>query len=513
MPKEVELKVEVSPDEHNRLKRTRWPEGFSATRAVTNTLQSVYFDTDDHALREAGMSLRLRKTGNGWVQTLKLGTGVKAGLSSAKELEYPVDGRALDLSVIDKPKAVKALNKALNGAELKEQFETLVKRTSKLVTAPDGSTIELAIDNGEVIADDKSIALGECEMELQEGYTSNLYTTAQLLLGSVPFRFSPHSKAERGYHLATGVYESDWLPTKAEPSQVTRKDSVEDAVEKVLGSCLDQITHNRMVTLESLDPEGPHQMRVGLRRLRNAFRTFKSVLPEEVSKPLLEESIEVFRLLGETRDFDVLTREVVEPLIHDAPGDIALEELLEKLILAREIKRTKLKSDLRSARVNEFILKMSSFLAHRDWRTDTNDKALNTSVQQLADKQLAKGFKKLKKYGDQIDDLSIEERHKMRKAAKTLRDTIKFFAPLYVKKDRKAFTDQLRDLQEVFGYLNDVAVAEGLLHIEALQDNTQTGVAKATGYVVGCHEINARYAWTEARDKWKKVEKAKRFWT
>ncbi|MEO9901275.1 MAG: CYTH domain-containing protein, partial [Nisaea sp.] len=106
-PKEIELKLEVPPQAQESLRKSPPPEGFTASRAVTKTLQSIYFDTADQALRKARISLRVRKVGQSWVQTAKIGTGVIGGMSSAVEAEHPVAGRAIDLTVIEDPQVLR----------------------------------------------------------------------------------------------------------------------------------------------------------------------------------------------------------------------------------------------------------------------------------------------------------------------------------------------------------------------------------------------------------------------
>lgn len=40
---------------------------------TTRTLRSIYQDTSQHALRKAGIALRLRRDGRRWFQTVKTG--------------------------------------------------------------------------------------------------------------------------------------------------------------------------------------------------------------------------------------------------------------------------------------------------------------------------------------------------------------------------------------------------------------------------------------------------------
>jgi phosphohistidine phosphatase len=61
--REIELKLEVSPEDLRRLQRHPLVRSLSQARAVTQTLDSVYFDTEDHDLAEANWVLRVRSSG------------------------------------------------------------------------------------------------------------------------------------------------------------------------------------------------------------------------------------------------------------------------------------------------------------------------------------------------------------------------------------------------------------------------------------------------------------------
>ncbi|MFN3498244.1 MAG: hypothetical protein ACK40A_07545, partial [Pannonibacter indicus] len=88
---------------------------------------------------------------------------------------------------------------------------------------------------------------------------------------------------------------------------------------------------------------------------------------------------------------------------------------------------------------------------------------------------------------------------------------------------RKTFLKHLKNLQDVFGYLNDVAMAERLATLSPGPVKTAsktagktvraTSLAAASGFVLGWHEAQARTAWPEARSGWKEVSKAKPCWT
>jgi triphosphatase len=68
MGKEIELKLEVPPQELRRLKGWRT---LSRTGAGEQDLASVYFDTPKHKLGRNGISLRIRRNSEKRLQTVK----------------------------------------------------------------------------------------------------------------------------------------------------------------------------------------------------------------------------------------------------------------------------------------------------------------------------------------------------------------------------------------------------------------------------------------------------------
>src|SRR3954468_2048028 len=125
MPKEIEIKLELSPAILPRLKKIpllRAPKG--ATRRSAEV--SVYFDTDEHKLRKKGLMLRVRRIGNRYIQTIKA-TG-KAGLFERDEWESGIASAQPDLDLA-RGTALEALVGPKLRRRLKPMFETRVART------------------------------------------------------------------------------------------------------------------------------------------------------------------------------------------------------------------------------------------------------------------------------------------------------------------------------------------------------------------------------------------------
>jgi inorganic triphosphatase YgiF len=69
-PKEIEVKLELAPASLARFKKIPLLRG-QRGRPKSATAVSVYFDTDKHKLYNKGMMLRVRRSGDRYLQTIK----------------------------------------------------------------------------------------------------------------------------------------------------------------------------------------------------------------------------------------------------------------------------------------------------------------------------------------------------------------------------------------------------------------------------------------------------------
>lgn len=97
-----------------------------------------------------------------------------------------------------------------------------------------------------------------------------------ILRNSLDVRLSNLSKAERGYALLQGATP---VPEKKLDVRIHSGMTAEDAYTSILWGCLAQIQANEAPILALRKPEGVHQMRVGLRRLRTCGVLFGTWVP------------------------------------------------------------------------------------------------------------------------------------------------------------------------------------------------------------------------------------------
>ena len=175
---EIELKFvldeRASSELWARVKASKLASGSPKTR----TLRSIYLDTPDHALKKAGIALRLRRDGRRWIQTVKTKAQLHGGLSQVGEVENPAPGGRVCLEAIPDAAVREEIIHRVNGAPLQPVCETVIKRSACELSLEDGTRAELAIDVGEIRAGERSAELREAEIELIDGSPGGLFDIA-----------------------------------------------------------------------------------------------------------------------------------------------------------------------------------------------------------------------------------------------------------------------------------------------------------------------------------------------
>src|SRR5262245_36335475 len=127
---EIELKFVIDETMAGRLwARAKELKLLSGSRK-TSTLRSIYLDTPEHALKDAGIALRLRRVGRRWTQTVKIKAKLHGGLSQVDELENPAPGGWLCLEAIPDASIRDEIIRRVNGSPLQPVCETVMKRAA-----------------------------------------------------------------------------------------------------------------------------------------------------------------------------------------------------------------------------------------------------------------------------------------------------------------------------------------------------------------------------------------------
>ena len=501
--------------------RAAWPNavaaGLSSGEPPARLLTSTYFDTPGHRLRKAGIALRVRRDGDRILQTVKARASIHGGLSRAIEVESVLEDAKPDLAAIADAGLRGQISSLAAGKPLAPVFETIVRRTEAEVRHDTGTSALLAVDDATIVAGGTRASFRELEIELLSGPVEGLFAIARILLPSGRLRFSTMSKAERGFLLAeTGMLEPAPEPRFAGPAVLPAKATCAQALELVLRECAAQISANVEVVLALNVPEGPHQLRVGLRRLRSAIGLFRKVLGSPAAGQLGSEARWLGQEAGRLRDLQVITTSLVPGYEAERGRTAGLDRLTEALDEMAEQSRTSLRDSLQSERAAAFLFDLVRFTESCGWLASAGDRQqerLGQRVDRFAAKSLDKRWRKVRKTARHIETLSVEERHALRKELKKLRYAAEFFEPLFRPSRVKPFLAALKRLQDVFGELNDTAVLEarlGELPADMLAD---AEVQHATGLLIGTFRTRADMHWHEARQLWADLKKLKAFWS
>src|SRR3954463_12522380 len=319
-PREVELKLELDARDVARLAETSLVRG---SQGRADALSTIYFDTKDFDLREAGLSLRVREVDGRRIQTIKAKRSAAAGLFDRDEWEQEIDGHEPDLAAAAGTALQPVLAKDCVRDGIRPVFVVRVDRVTYPLTG-EHWTAELTLDQGEVEAEGRTSALCEIELELKRGQAPDLFAIARTLLQELPIRLGVRTKADRGYAL---VENKPAKTVKAKGSDVVPGMTEAAGFQAIGRACLHHLMSNERILSESRNPDVVHQMRVAMRRLRAAISLFKDVLADEQRDAIRGELKWISNELGAARDLDVFIAKVLEPLRakhRDEPGLAAL---------------------------------------------------------------------------------------------------------------------------------------------------------------------------------------------
>ena len=449
---EVELKFRI-PD----AARKALVAEMARAPATRTLLQAMYLDTADRRLAKQDMAWRLRREGRRWIQTLKGG-----GSGALERFEHEVVRP--DASHDASGHAGTLLGDALiallrraqeDGVEAEVRFRTQIRRTARRIRTR-GAVVEVAFDEGRLLAGESALPVREVEFELVSGSVAAMLVLAQRWRKRFGLVYEPRSKAERGDRLADGLPHA--ALRKAQQASYGGPAIASDAFGAVVDECLAHITRNA-TGLTDGEPaarvEHVHQLRVGIRRLRSALRSFDGWVPAAPDE-LVAGLRALFATLGQSRDSDVLDSGVVAALakVRGAPplplpaGAAGPDPAA--LVTADDAQRTFL----------DWIAWRADFshVAHSAGGTDIEPADAKT-FRRDAERRLRRWHARIAAEGNVFDELDDTRLHALRKRIKRQRYAVEFFLPVLRPRKTARYLKALAAVQERMGELNDLMVA------------------------------------------------------
>ena len=513
-------------------------------KAQLQLLQACYFDTQDQALARDGVVIRIRRENGIWVQTIKASTN-----NALERLEHnlTIDGGAdvannampnIDLSQ-NIPKNIRQLLESILKINLDQQtpalvpvFETDVQRLKFDVTHA-GSKIEIALDQGLVESNGKSVALCELEIELKEGKPEHAVAVARKWRSQYGLNISTLSKSMKGQRLHGDLHGHPVDPqlssnqlNQNQPNQ-NPPNSLNALVKAVFTSCINQILSNASelaVYTNNKREKSPaetrqeiefiHQLRVAIRRLRVALREF-NLMVDSIDLAWEQPFVDVFRDLGKRRDADHLIHQLQPAMlingspdfyihlkdvsvVNASPVDVASLDVGKKvrsekfqdtlLCLIGFVKSQNLSAQSDAIKVN------NSETSSKNNKNSKNKKNKPENVNHALEIRLNHWYKKSINGGKKFVELTQTQQHSVRKHFKKLRYLAEFSALCYVNyaktsKRAEAFSLSLKPVQDALGFYNDELVA--LEAYRALAKNEDRALF-AVGWLSARCDFNAK---------------------
>jgi inorganic triphosphatase YgiF len=516
MNEEIELKLAVAPEHVERLRRHPMLRAHTQKRASTTRLVSTYYDTPAFALKRKAVALRVRKIGQAHIQSIKSEASPDRSRISRREWEKPVSGNRPDLSQLEDPELRKLIEPDRVNGSLKPVFVTDVTRQVWPLRLG-ASRIECAIDVGEIKADGKREPLCEVELELKSGAPAKLFELARSLNRSVPLRLEPESKAARGYSLAAGKPS---VPRKAASVHLDPRMTVSEAFATIARGCIAHILANVDCAHEGKNPEGVHQLRVGIRRLRAAFSVFKDAIPPAEREALGGGLKWLQRELGPAREWDVF----IDTTLRTVAKRLSAGESFDALVRAAEALRGRAYERARAAlndkRYTDLLLHLEAWVDGRLVRRQRPPRNGEATVQpaavagtepiaDFAAAVLRLRHAKAHKLGGKMRKLGDDEIHELRIRVKKLRYAMEYFRDLYPEKAVRRYVARLKALQDVLGTAHDALVAEDL--IPQLESGGRD-VGRALGQLQGWCAAELKSDRKQLLRLWQDFARIKPFW-
>ena len=510
--REIELKLSVRPDRLERVMRSPHLQGEGARRAISRALKNIYYDTPHLALRERGLVVRVREAGRRYIQTVKASNGAgSSGLFNRHEWERPVPGPKPDLAGIDDPTLRQELGTSVS--QLAPVFSSEVKRITRTVQRGEKDRIEVAVDQGRVMTPRGSAPICEIELELKEGKPDALFELALALNEETPLRLETLSKSDRGYAILTedAIGWSKAPPLVLEPALTGMQ-----ALETILRHNLAHILTNERAAREGHDPEGVHQVRLGVRRLRSVLSLFRSVLPAETVAALNEELKWLAGEMSAARNLDVFVDELLRP-VQAAFADDADLAALETMARARRgAAYEQVRAAFATARYTALLLQIGRLVESRTWQETLDPETaqrLGEPARILASQLLTERYRKVRKRGRRFGKLSANERHRLRLGVKKLRYVAECFRSLFEGEATPRYLKGLSRLQDVLGHLNDVETARELLQeFGGDTGSPPAAITRGGGLVIGWHKRGGEELESKLRKLWKQFKADTPFW-
>jgi CHAD domain-containing protein len=414
----------------------------------------VLLDTKDRAITGSGYALRIRDTGKRRILTLKgppLGEGA---LHRREEIEVELDAeppaKKRQVSRARWPDPIKdRVTELVDGEPLMSLIQTDIHRTTWMVKQASRVVAELAYDVGEVYANGKSDAVNEIEIELKgAGAEADLHAIGERLCALT--RLEPESRTK----LSRGL---DLLPRRRpDPGRRDLHALARRAIEAALRKYHKREYEARL----GEDPEGVHDVRVAVRRLRSVLALLEDAPGFALGdlKRWRRRLKNLAASLGAVRDLDVQQERLSTYRATNPGSQDGLLPIWDGMASEREKARGAMLEALDDSKIRETLKTLHAFAAERPAK-DEDDSVL---VRHFAGGAVWRRYEDVLRRECLLPTESASTLHEIRIACKRLRYSLEMFAHAF-----GAGADPLIAVliatQDCLGSHQDCVVARGYL--------------------------------------------------
>jgi len=453
-PREVELKFQLPPGGRAALEAS---PTLAAVEAKHCHEVTTYYDTPDCVLDNAGLTMRVRQSGDTRIQTVKSRATGPGIATSRNEWEWQIGDDEPDVDPLVKTKELTKVAKSIKG-RLEPVFVTDIHRTTRLLHLTGITVVEVAIDEGSIEVGSASEPVSEVELELKGGRIGPMFRLAAELQTLAPLWISPESKSVRGWHLRTGQTEG---AQKALVPHLGRHALAAAGFQEIIDLKLGHVMANLGPTLRG-DPEGVHQIRIAIRGSRAALKLFERHL-DVAAAGRFDAGLRRFGLIfGTARDWDVFYLETLPAAMADLSAE-RLWDLSPPAEIERQAAHAAVEKALRGPEFTGLLLGIAVWAGAGVIQPGTlGDRRMGKRLGRLAPSLLERVAGKAKKRGQHAGRLSAEGLHRLRKACKKLLYDVESLSGLYSDRAVKIYLGQCEDLGAVLGGATDAVVTQRL---------------------------------------------------
>ncbi|WP_291295239.1 CHAD domain-containing protein [Elioraea sp.] len=479
---DITIELVLAPEAARHLFRHARPGGGPAAKPRHAAVEQVLSCAADGALGKAGLALVVEKRRRGAVQRL-----VRC-MPADSEIWYPGAPMPVlaETTLPDLQPDLGAFADLLgrDAGVVPQPLAAFSGRRSTLAAGEAGPALSLLSGTLRAVTAEQPIA-----RLCITGERAAVFATAERLAAMLPLSLPATSLVEVARGLARGLPPR---PLRQGAPAIAPTAAVAEAFSAIVSHLALAMLAHAPAALAGETPEGVHQMRVALRRLRSALSLFRDhagppgTLASSGLKALASR-------LGPARDWDVFIGGRLAAVRAAFPRDERIGALAADATAAREAAYARLREALDTPGFRLLSLSLAALAQ--------GEREAPEPASAFAAKALQKRLKRVLRHGEDLAGLPVEALHALRLDAKRLRYAAEMFGQLFSPKKARRFLRALAAVQEELGHINDAAVAATLLgHLAEPHEARAFAVGVVEGWIAAKSD-GAREAAFKAWDK------------